>query len=135
MSSDELIIRIVYTDLPTVEVRQHRADERGNIYTLIHPIHYRLLVVPAGFESDGASVPRIFWGYVFPSGDNRAMFAALVHDYIYRTHPYGWIKRDADDAFRDLLKLGGVPLFRAWKAYWGVRLFGGSAWNAGGKSK
>ena len=29
----------------------------------------------------------------------------------------------------------GVPYFRAQKAYWGVRLFGKTAWEAGGKGQ
>lgn len=129
------VIRIVYDSLPPVEVREHKADAHGNIFTLLHPIYFRNLTVPEGFESDGASVPRFLWGAVFPSGDHKAMFGALVHDYVYRTHPYGWTKTDADEAFLELLKKGGVSSYRAYKAYLGVLLFGRSAWNAGGKQK
>lgn len=41
----------------------------------------------------------------------------------------------ADDAFLDLLIAAGISKWRAYKAYWGVRLFGGSAWKDGGKDK
>jgi len=126
-------IRVVYDHLPVVEVREHRADDRGNIYTLLRPISWLGIVIPAGFESDGASVPRLFWGVVFPSGDTKAMFAAIFHDYIYRTHPPVWDRFEADEAFLQLLLDGGVSALRAYRAYIGVRLFGSKAWNEGGK--
>lgn len=118
--------------LPLLEVAIHTEDERGNVYTLLKPFYYCGLEIPAGFESDGASVPRIFWSSVFPPGDSKALRPAMIHDFIYRTHPHGWTRKMADEAFYDLLVRGGVSKWRATKAYWGVRLFGGSAWKAGG---
>lgn len=129
------IIRVIYDGLPTVEVLEHKADEQGNVFTLLRPLPYRTLIVPAGFESDGASVPRFLWGAVFPRDDRQALFGALVHDYVYRTHPFGWTKKDADKAFYELMRAGGVSYIRAQKAYLGVRLFGKSSWEAGGKGQ
>lgn len=131
----ESIIRVMYDGLPTVEVLEHQADEQGNIFTLLRPLPYRTLIVPAGFESDGASVPRFLWGAVFPRDDRQALFGALVHDYVYRTHPFGWTKKDADNSFYELMRKGGVSYIRARKAYLGVRLFGKSSWEAGGKGQ
>lgn len=129
----ESIIRIVYDNLPTVEVLEHEEDERGNVFTLLRPISTSGLTVPAGFESDGASVPRLFWGVVFPRDDRQAMFGAIVHDYIYRTHPPKWERADADEVFLYLLQQGGVSYIRRIRAYIGVRLFGKSSWEAMGK--
>ena len=111
----------------------HISDAMGNVYTLREDLTYGGLTVPAGFSSDGASVPRFFWRVVFPPGDTRALRAAFLHDYIYRTHPAGWTKSAADELFRKLLIEDGVSRNSANMAYWGVRLFGGSAWKAGGK--
>ena len=69
-------IRVVYDHLPTVEVREHEEDERGNIFTLLRPLPVCGLIVPVGFESDGASVPRLLWGVVFPRDDRQALCAA-----------------------------------------------------------
>ena len=113
----------------------HRSDDMGNVYTLKEPLYYRELTVPVGFRSDGASVPRFFWRLVFPPGDVQAMRAAFLHDFIYRTHPAGWTRAKADDLFYDVLVADGVPKWRAWMAWAGVRLGGGSAWNAGGKTE
>ncbi len=112
-----------------MKIDVHAEDERGNVYTLLEPLHSLGLTVPAGFESDGASVPRFFWRVVFPPGDNRALRAAFVHDFIYRTHPDGWTRADADDAFMGLLLDGGVPYMSSLLAYCGVRLFGRSSWE------
>ena len=118
--------------VPQVCIRVHQEDERGNVFTLMRPIHWYDVDIPSGFESDGASVPRFFWRCVFPPGDSRALFAAFVHDYAYRVHPPGWSREDADDAFLILLREGGVPRVSARLAWIGVRLFGKRAWNAGG---
>ena len=126
---------IVYDRLPPVEVLEHEADERGNVYTLLKPINYCGVWVPEGFECDGASVPRFLWGAVFPPGDLQAMYGAVFHDFVYRTHPGNWCRADADEAFLSLMREGGVSSWRARKAYWGVRLFGKAAWRAGGKKK
>ena len=128
-------IRVIYDNLPVVEVLEHEADDRGNVFTLVTPIYYDDIIVPKGFESDGASVPRLFWGVVFPRDDRRALYGAIVHDYIYRTHPDGWTRAEADEAFRYLLREGGVSYIRTIRAYLGVRLFGQSSWNAGGMRK
>ena len=111
----------------------HESDEMGNVFTLREELVYGGLTVPAGFESDGASVPRFFWRIVFPPGDNRALRAAFLHDYIYRTHPAGWTRARADELFRRVLIEDGVSRNSANMAYCGVRLFGGSSWEAGGK--
>ena len=118
-----------------IEVKVHQEDERGNVYTLLKPIRYCGVEIPAGFESDGASVPRFFWRAVFPPGHPPAMFAAFVHDYIYRTHPAGWNRKEADMSFYLLLTEAGIPEFRARAAYLGVKWFGKAAWKAGGKEK
>lgn len=127
------LIRVQYDRLPTVEVEEHTADEQGNVFTLLRPISWDGVIVPSGFESDGASVPRIFWATVFPNDDRKALFGAIFHDFLYRTHPAGWNRSESDSAFFELLRLGGVSYTRAVRAYLGVRIGGGKAWNAGGK--
>ena len=113
----------------SVKVEVHRADERGNVYTLLEPLRWGGITVPAEFESDGASVPRFFWRVVFPPGDAQALRAAIIHDYLYREKPTGWTRIAADNLFYKVLTGDGVPKWRARLAYWGVRLFGRSSWE------
>lgn len=117
-------------------VEIHQEDNMGNVFTLRQPLEIewqgRQLTVPAGFKSDGASVPRMFWRLVFPSSDTKALRAAFAHDYIYRTHPAGWTKADADKLFYDFLVQDGIPKWRAWLAYKAVDWFGRCAWYSMG---
>lgn len=117
----------------TIEVCKHSEDEQGNIFTVRKKFSVRWedksISIPAGFESDGASVPRIFWGLVFPSEDLTALRAAIVHDYIYRNAPAGWTRKEADMAFRDIMIRDGVDKTRAYVVYCSVRMFGEKYWR------
>ena len=114
-------------------VNIHREDGRGNVLCTVtlNRIEFagKSFVIPRGFESDGASVPRFFWRVVCPPLDHRAVRAGVAHDYIYRTQPEDWTRREADLMFLAFLIEDGLPPFRAKLAYWGVRIGGGRAWN------
>lgn len=114
--------------------------EKGRVFTLMEPDGLRIVwrdkepfTVPQGFKSDGVSVPRFFWRLVFPKGDEKAIRAGFTHDYIYREHPEGWTKAEADLLFLDLLREDGVPMWRACLAYKGVDWFGFLAWHTRGE--
>ena len=122
-----------------MQIKIHATDERGNILTLQEPLTItwqgRFIAVPQGFESDGVSTPRFLWATISPAIDNRTIRAGIAHDYIYRTQPQEWTRQDADDMFYDLCREDGLSWFTAQKAYWGLRLFGGSAWEENKKIK
>lgn len=85
--------------------------------------------VMPGFRTDGASIPRLLW-FIFGSPYDPDIIAeAIAHDAMYRGRIVP--RKDADNAFRDMMKKRGV--IRAWKRrrIWiGVRLFGWSTWLA-----
>jgi hypothetical protein len=58
--------------------------------------------IPAGFVTDFASVPQIFWSIIPPTGTKTR--AAVIHDYLYTAHPQGrpW----ADKVFLEAMKVG-----------------------------
>lgn len=113
--------------------RPHLEDARGNVFTVLYPyrVNYggKTFLIPRGFESDGASVPRLFWRVVFPNSDSHATTAGICHDWIYRVQPEGWTREEADRMFLSLLVEFGTPVRRALAAYHAVRLFGWIAWN------
>lgn len=115
----------------------HTPDEQGDFITLMAPetaaLEDKEITVPVGFSYDGASVPRFFWRVIFPPVHPKSRRAALFHDYIYRTHPEGWTKAEADLLFYELLLEDGVPAWRAWLAYQGVKWFGYLAWKTKGE--
>ena len=102
------------------------------------------ITIKAGYENDGASVPRCLWWFLRPDGVHRA--ACLIHDYLYENRGYlkegtfsrysmedhGWTdmdystsRREADRLFRDMLLSYDVSPLRANLAWLAVRVFGG----------
>lgn len=85
--------------------------------------------VPAGFVTDFASVPRVFWRVLPPWG--KYSRAAVVHDYLYRVHPAGISRLDADRIFLSLMRQDGVGWATRTAMYRAVRIGGGGAWRSG----
>ena len=111
----------------------HRENERGDIITLREELMIKfrgkMFIIPARFECDGASVPRFLWDSVSPQISPETLRGAVAHDYLYRNHVPGWTRKEADELFYELIREDGLSWYRSQKAYWGVRLFGGSAWE------
>lgn len=83
--------------------------------------------VPAGFQTDLASVPRPFRSLISVVGDwNRP---AVIHDWLYCTRPVKWTRRDADRLFLACLRAEGVWSVKRALMYAGVRLGGWWAWE------
>lgn len=76
-------------------------------------------IVPAGFKSDLASVPRIFWRILPPFGSYST--AAVIHDWLCVTKAVS--RREADEAFREAMIMTGVPLITRSIMYWAVRSY------------
>lgn len=84
------------------------------------------VTVPAGFVTDLASVPRLPVVYWLTGGTSNE--AAVVHDYLYSK---GTVSRaTADAVLREASKACGVPAWRRWLMWAGVRAFGGSHFTA-----
>ena len=113
--------------------RTHKEDARGNVFTVLFARRVNFggksFLIPRGFESDGASVPRLFWRIVFPNSDSHVTTAGICHDWIYREQPTVWNRKEADRMFLALLIEFGAGLFAACCAYCAVRLFGWIAWR------
>ena len=117
-----------------MKVDIHKADARGNVLTTLTATQItfreKTFFIPRGFESDGASVPRIFWSTVCPPLDPRTVRAGVAHDWIYRTQPEGWTRAEADLMFLCYLIEDGLSVYHALKAYIGVRIGGWAAWSS-----
>jgi hypothetical protein len=98
------------------------------------------VIIPKGFEFDGASIPRPFWFFLSPVG--LLLIPGLIHDYGYR---FGFLWKISagelaktgleekrhywDKVFKDVGKaVNGFAIIDwiAWLALW---LFGGGAWR------
>ncbi len=92
--------------------------------TIPAAMHHQV-VVPTGFLTDFASVPRLPLVYLLAG--NTGHRAAVVHDFLYTTQPVS--RSMADGIFRCALSDDGEPWWRAQIMYAAVRLFGGPAWS------
>ena len=79
------------------------------------------VTVPAGFVTDGASVPEALQWTFEPFSDEYAT-ACVVHDYLYYTHLKSRLA--ADWTFLILMIREGTPPWKAFLFFHAVRLFG-----------
>lgn len=84
-----------------------------------------IITVPAGFRTDFASVPKIFWNILPPTGEYSV--PAIVHDYLYATHIIP--KEEADLIFYILMKRYKVSNWKCAIMYRAVKWFGKKAWK------
>ena len=84
--------------------------------------------VPKGFESDGASIPRMFWSIVGHPMSGGPLRAALIHDHLCNEARTPRARRFADTIFVWVLEESGVPQWRRLAMFWAVRLYGVCVW-------
>ena len=102
----------------------------GRRWTLCRSLLYAtndgdIIKVPAGFVTDLASVPRIFWNILPPFGVYDR--AAVLHDWLYRNHIGA--RSTCDWILLEAMAELGTPLWARWAIYLNVRLFGWVAWR------
>ena len=102
-----------------------------------YEINDKKYVIPAGFQFDGASIPKFLASFLSPVGV--PLIGGLVHDYAYK---YSALKpsdkkdpillldqKKADEIFRDInIEINGF-YFLNYLAYWALRIGGFLAWN------
>ncbi|MOA12474.1 hypothetical protein D3C78_1324690 [compost metagenome] len=101
---------------------------------MARPLQYltrdcRLVVVPAGYRTDLASVPRIAWSLV-PRDEEAARRASVLHDYLYTDLTARFTRQEADRIFHDALLEDGMPRALAWLLWCAVRVGGRGNWEA-----
>ena len=132
---------LVY-ELPTLRPPK----EKGGLWELVNDwsVIYKgdVYHVPAGFQTDGASIPRFLWRICGTPLDVPRVYAAIVHDWLYsggvpsaaRVHDELYVgapvvtRADADAIYRDLLIALGVSRFKAYVEWSAIRVCGGSHW-------
>lgn len=82
----------------------------------------RVWKVPAGFVTDGASIPAELWSLIGSPFTGKYRVAAVFHDAAYRT--LGVARGDADNMLREASLELGCEHWRADAIYEGVRLGG-----------
>lgn len=125
-------------------------DNGDRTFTLLSDLLYSsdylnlIVVVPAGFKTDLASIPRGLWN-ILPPIDGYD-FAAVVHDWMYQTgeveitghpsilgenkpFPQHIDRGDADRILLEGMAASNVGWFKRWAIYLGVRAGGWIVWG------
>lgn len=87
--------------------------------------NWNTIIVPAGFQTDFASVPRIMWSLVDKLSTQA--WPSVIHDYLYGTNRYG--RKWADAVFLEALRDSGAGWMTRWACWAGVRMGGTKAWD------
>lgn len=105
-------------------------DGQGT-WVLLNPIIYQsdilkeLIIVPRGFVTDLASVPRLPFAYL--ATGNTSHRAAVLHDWLYTSHEVSRLL--ADEVFREASLVCKIPHWRVWVMYQAVRIAGQESWD------
>jgi hypothetical protein len=100
---------------------------------------HKIYRIPIGAESDGASIPREFWGVIAPVGTHWR--AALLHDSAYRNtlQVFDWqtnsfkvanlSKDECDNLLKEAMITLGVDYFTLTTIYEAVQKAGGPSYK------
>jgi hypothetical protein len=110
------------------------------IWFLKSPISWRpdagrtgfgIVQAPAGFVTDLASIPRVFFVFLRPDGEYA--YAAIIHDFLYWEQPVP--RKTADDILRMAMEDLEVSPATVSVIYNAVRLFGEASWKSNAEAK
>lgn len=118
--------RAVFPD--PIDVRDNGLVGDVRTFRLLAPFTYLssrgAITVPAGFVTDGASIPRAFWNALSPFGP--WFGPAIIHDYLYSEFNRRFTRQESDDLFKEAMFNAGLDWPRRELIYRAVRLFSGN---------
>ena len=91
---------------------------KSHKFKLLEDFTYKDVVIPKGYETNGADVPRILW-VIFPPNKTDYLPAVIVHDYLCDLEQY----KKADNYFESCLLELGVDKSDIKYLVAGVRLY------------
>lgn len=116
---------------PVTQALDH--DRRISLQNFSVSVRTKIIIIPAGFKFDGASIPRAAWSIVGSPFQPEFEGPAMVHDWLYASHMvagHRTIDRlEADLIFRELLAWNNVGRVHRQIMYRGVRLGGWGSWK------
>lgn len=87
-------------------------------FKLVQEYKYKDINIPAGFKTNGANIPRIFWS-IFPPNSPEYLSAVVVHDFLCEKEEY----KKADLYFKEMLLSLKVSKWKIFVLYGAVRLY------------
>ncbi len=90
----------------------------GDKYEILEDIIYKDIVIPKGYKTNGADIPRAFWSYM-PPNKSDILPAVIVHDFLCDLEQY----EKADKYFEEVLILLGIRGFDLFVLTKSVRVY------------
>lgn len=124
------------TDL---RVLRGQFKEGRQLFSLINAVAYEsdllggIVVVPAGYVTDLASVPKLPLAWLMAGGTGTE--AAVIHDYLYWVHAFNdepISRAKADAVFREAIAASEDTKAPGWLMWAAVRLGGWASWDKPG---
>ncbi len=104
---------------------------KKGVWKLTRPFKYNnppiKIVVPARFESDGASIPRFAYSIIGGRWTGKYVRGAIIHDWLYFSQSYS--RKEADKIFLEAMKVLGVSLWKRRIMFLMVSTFAGFIWK------
>ena len=104
---------------------------REDVFILLEDVYVEVMgyriTVKAGFDFDGASIPRALWSVFGNPLSGKFRIAALVHDVLYASQVLS--KEVCDRIFLSLMEVHGVGYLKRVSMYQAVSKFGMDAWK------
>lgn len=102
-----------------------------NTYILEEDIIFKnekyLIIVKKGFETNGASIPKICWSIIGCPFTGKYVGAAILHDALYASNFL--TKHESDLLFLSIMEDCDVHVLKRNLMYRAVNIFGKSAWD------
>ena len=99
---------------------------------VVESLGYKI-VVKAGFDFDGASIPKWLWSIYGSPLNGNYVVASLIHDGLYASQIVS--KSLSDKIFLDLMKQSKVGYVKRTSMYLAVKMFGGKDWKEANEYK
>ena len=87
-------------------------------FELCEDYRYGNIIVPKGYKTNGANVPRILWG-IFPPNSPEYLSAVVVHDYLCDKSSY----KLADEILKEMMSELGVAKWKIYCFYYACRVW------------
>ena len=105
-----------------------RYQKKTGKWMLCCPFSYvakdrEVIVVPTGFITDGASIPKVFWSMIGGPLSGRYICSAVIHDFLcFKAHQNQYSRKRADIIFEQAMREEGATFIKRKVMYLGVRL-------------
>jgi len=87
-------------------------------YKVLGDFKYKDIIVPKGYHTNGADIPRFLWIF-WPPNRSSYLPAVVVHDYLCDKEDYS----KADEYFKEILSILNVNKFTVWCFYNSVKFY------------